>query len=232
MKEAQEKKEHRKTSFYIIPCSQLNIIEPEHRKLRLLQDANLQFKAIPDAPHRPRVETLSASFPLRRGYLYVPEDDRNNQQSLMNQRETIAKLQLLETFQMHLLKQHRIQLKSLRRRSFGTSNSRYFQAFCQHLETPQGTQMAHQKNFQLESASQRSVGRSSRSKKNKRRSSDKYRAVHATRERVRVEVFNGAFARLRSLLPTLPPNKKLAKIEILRLAVCYIAFLDHVLHLN
>lgn len=57
----------------------------------------------------------------------------------------------------------------------------------------------------------------------------KYRTAHATRERIRVEAFNAAFAALRRLLPTLPPDKKLSKIEILRLAICYIAYLNHVL---
>ncbi|KAK3859055.1 hypothetical protein Pcinc_034791 [Petrolisthes cinctipes] len=50
-----------------------------------------------------------------------------------------------------------------------------------------------------------------------------------TRERMRVEAFNVAFAQLRKFLPTLPPDKKLSKIEILRLAICYIAYLNHVL---
>ena len=49
------------------------------------------------------------------------------------------------------------------------------------------------------------------------------------RERMRVEAFNTAFATLRELLPTLPPDKKLSKIEILRLAICYINYLDSVL---
>lgn len=48
-------------------------------------------------------------------------------------------------------------------------------------------------------------------------------------ERVRVEAFNVAFTELRKLLPTLPPDKKLSKIEILKLAICYIAYLNHVL---
>lgn len=38
-----------------------------------------------------------------------------------------------------------------------------------------------------------------------------------------MEAFNLAFAELRKLLPTLPPDKKLSKIEILRLAICYIS---------
>nr|XP_046260556.1 helix-loop-helix protein 2-like [Scatophagus argus] len=66
-------------------------------------------------------------------------------------------------------------------------------------------------------------------KRRKRRATAKYRSAHATRERVRVLAFNVAFAELRKLLPTLPPDKKLSKIEILRLAICYISYLNHVL---
>ncbi|KAG8243306.1 Helix-loop-helix protein 1 [Homalodisca vitripennis] len=66
-------------------------------------------------------------------------------------------------------------------------------------------------------------------RRRRRRATQKYRTAHATRERVRVEAFNVAFCELRKLLPTLPPDKKLSKIEILRLAICYIAYLNHVL---
>lgn len=66
-------------------------------------------------------------------------------------------------------------------------------------------------------------------KRRRRRATQKYRTAHATRERIRVEAFNVAFAELRTLLPTLPPDKKLSKIEILRLAICYISYLNHVL---
>lgn len=66
-------------------------------------------------------------------------------------------------------------------------------------------------------------------RRRRRRATQKYRLAHATRERVRVEAFNVSFAQLRKLLPTLPPEKKLSKIEILRLAICYIAYLNHVL---
>lgn len=66
-------------------------------------------------------------------------------------------------------------------------------------------------------------------RRRRRRATQKYRLAHATRERIRVEAFNVAFAELRHLLPTLPPDKKLSKIEILRLAICYIAYLNHVL---
>ena len=66
-------------------------------------------------------------------------------------------------------------------------------------------------------------------RRRRRRATPKYRSAHASRERVRVEAFNTAFSELRSLLPTLPPDKRLSKIEILRLAICYIAYLNHVL---
>ncbi|KAL1424064.1 hypothetical protein MTO96_003689 [Rhipicephalus appendiculatus] len=68
-----------------------------------------------------------------------------------------------------------------------------------------------------------------RTGRRRRRATQKYRLAHATRERIRVEAFNVAFAQLRRLLPTLPPDKKLSKIEILRLAICYISYLNHVL---
>ncbi|KRY79570.1 Uracil phosphoribosyltransferase -like protein, partial [Trichinella pseudospiralis] len=55
--------------------------------------------------------------------------------------------------------------------------------------------------------------------------------AHASRERSRVESFNRAFEQLRRLLPTLPPNKKLTKIEILRLAISYMTYLDCILML-
>ncbi|XP_053184233.1 helix-loop-helix protein 2-like [Scomber japonicus] len=66
-------------------------------------------------------------------------------------------------------------------------------------------------------------------KRRRRRATAKYRSAHATRERIRVVAFNVAFAELRKLLPTLPPDKRLSKIEILRLAICYISYLNHVL---
>lgn len=69
-------------------------------------------------------------------------------------------------------------------------------------------------------------------RRRRRRATQKYRTAHATRERIRVEAFNVAFADLRKLLPTLPPDKKLSKIEILRLAICYISYLNHVLDLS
>ena len=69
-------------------------------------------------------------------------------------------------------------------------------------------------------------------RRRRRRATQKYRTAHATRERIRVEAFNVAFSELRKLLPTLPPDKKLSKIEILRLAICYISYLNHVLDLS
>ncbi|RUS87867.1 hypothetical protein EGW08_004400 [Elysia chlorotica] len=78
-----------------------------------------------------------------------------------------------------------------------------------------------------------SLGHLSREeRRRRRRATQKYRTAHATRERIRVEAFNVAFSDLRKLLPTLPPDKKLSKIEILRLAICYISYLNDVLDLS
>lgn len=59
----------------------------------------------------------------------------------------------------------------------------------------------------------------------------KYRSIMTrkvftnTRERWRQHNVNTAFAELRKLIPTHPPEKKLSKNEILRLAMRYINFL-------
>lgn len=50
-----------------------------------------------------------------------------------------------------------------------------------------------------------------------------------SRERWRQQNVNGAFTELRRLIPTHPPDRKLSKNEILRLALRYINFLDHLL---
>lgn len=50
-----------------------------------------------------------------------------------------------------------------------------------------------------------------------------------TRERWRQHNVNSAFAELRKLIPTHPPEKKLSKNEILRLAMRYINFLVQLL---
>uniref|UniRef100_A0A665U5S1 Stem cell protein n=1 Tax=Echeneis naucrates TaxID=173247 RepID=A0A665U5S1_ECHNA len=47
-----------------------------------------------------------------------------------------------------------------------------------------------------------------------------------SRERWRQQNVNGAFAELRQLIPTHPPDRKLSKNEILRYALRYINFLD------
>lgn len=51
-----------------------------------------------------------------------------------------------------------------------------------------------------------------------------------SRERWRQQNVNGAFAELRKLIPTHPPDKKLSKNEILRLAMKYINFLAKLLN--
>lgn len=50
-----------------------------------------------------------------------------------------------------------------------------------------------------------------------------------TRERWRQQNVSGAFAELRKLVPTHPPDKKLSKNEILRMAIKYIKLLTNVL---
>lgn len=50
-----------------------------------------------------------------------------------------------------------------------------------------------------------------------------------TREKWRQRNFNGAFANLRKLVPTYPPDRKLSKNEILRLSINYIKLLSSVL---
>lgn len=50
-----------------------------------------------------------------------------------------------------------------------------------------------------------------------------------SRERWRQQHVNLAFGELRKLLPTYPPERKLSKNEILRLAMKYIRFLDDLL---
>lgn len=49
------------------------------------------------------------------------------------------------------------------------------------------------------------------------------------RERWRQQNVNKAFANLRRLVPTYPPDKKLSKNEILRVAIKYIRLLDSIL---
>ncbi|XP_034520118.1 fukutin isoform X4 [Ailuropoda melanoleuca] len=62
------------------------------------------------------------------------------------------------------------------------------------------------------------------------RSSNMTRKIFTnTRERWRQQNVNSAFAKLRKLIPTHPPDKKLSKNETLRLAMRYINFLVKVL---
>ena len=49
--------------------------------------------------------------------------------------------------------------------------------------------------------------------------------------RVRVESFNMAFASLRSLLPSYPLEKRMSKIQILRVIIAYINYLGFLLSL-
>ncbi|KAM7348186.1 transcription factor 15 isoform 2-T2 [Cochliomyia hominivorax] len=60
-------------------------------------------------------------------------------------------------------------------------------------------------------------------------STAKPRHVVNARERCRTQSVNSAFNTLRTLIPTEPYDRKLSKIEILRLAKSYIAHLDAVI---
>ncbi|XP_049873249.1 transcription factor 15 isoform X2 [Pectinophora gossypiella] len=58
----------------------------------------------------------------------------------------------------------------------------------------------------------------------------KQRCQANARERDRTQNVNAAFHTLRLLIPTEPPDRKLSKIEILRLAGSYITHLDNQLY--
>ena len=57
-----------------------------------------------------------------------------------------------------------------------------------------------------------------------------FRSNAGVKEKDRAKSFNMAFDRLRQSIPSLPKSKKLSKIEVLRLAICYMAYLEYVLH--
>ena len=60
-----------------------------------------------------------------------------------------------------------------------------------------------------------------RKAKNKMKTSDSF----IPKEKDRARLFNDAFEKLRRHIPSIPASKKLSKIEILRLAICYMAYL-------
>ncbi|XGW03896.1 hypothetical protein V3C99_015220 [Haemonchus contortus] len=98
------------------------------------------------------------------------------------------------------------------------------------MDQPESNQMAIFCSLYAANKDQKEYRKLSKAERRKRRrATPKYRNLHATRERIRVESFNMAFTQLRSLLPTLPVEKKLSKIEILRLSISYITFLDKLL---
>ncbi|XP_065058574.1 helix-loop-helix protein 15-like [Rhopilema esculentum] len=57
-----------------------------------------------------------------------------------------------------------------------------------------------------------------------------FRPHAGVKEKDRAKAFNIAFDRLRQSIPSLPKSKKLSKIEVLRLAICYLAYLQNVLN--
>lgn len=82
--------------------------------------------------------------------------------------------------------------------------------------------------------SRESIGDNSGMKKKKRKRKPGPVAFHQRqaanqRERRRMKSINEAFERLQLHIPTLPYEKKLSKVETLRLAISYIKFLDQIL---
>jgi len=114
--------------------------------------------------------------------------------------------------------------------SYSDTGNDFFSIICQDADSSCGSlQGGNSSSRQVPSEDCNYLKLSREDKRRQRRASSKYRMAHATRERLRVEAFNSAFCTLRALLPTLPPDKKLSKIEILRLSICYISYLDSVL---
>ncbi|XP_014668336.1 PREDICTED: transcription factor 15-like [Priapulus caudatus] len=68
-----------------------------------------------------------------------------------------------------------------------------------------------------------------RGKRSNAASLSKARMAANARERARTQSVNTGFSALRTLIPTEPADRKLSKIETLRLAVSYIAHLETVL---
>merc|ERR1719158_809745 len=107
--------------------------------------------------------------------------------------------------------------------TYQVQGQEFLSVICQDADSSCGDSMSCQENRCMSSVGYPRLSRED--KRRQRRASSKYRMAHATRERLRVEAFNAAFCTLRELLPTLPPDKKLSKIEILRLSICYISYL-------
>ena len=86
------------------------------------------------------------------------------------------------------------------------------------------------KGMQYESVmnwlNQQAIGGTS---KRKRKITRPQRAAANSRERRRMNHLNGAFEVLREAIPMLPNEKKLSRIQTLRLAIDYISFMDDVL---
>lgn len=83
-------------------------------------------------------------------------------------------------------------------------------------------------SFEISPGSNNSLSSNSSSSK-PRKFSPKQRQVANQRERDRTHSVNSAFGQLRGLIPTEPIDRKLSKIEILRLAGSYINHLHSVL---
>ena len=66
-------------------------------------------------------------------------------------------------------------------------------------------------------------------KMRERRKKSAKRSYEISKEKERAKLFNEAFDGLRQRIPSIPSTKKLSKIEILRLAICYMSYLNFLL---
>ena len=95
-------------------------------------------------------------------------------------------------------------------------------------------QLNKSKDVKISSVMKESLSDNSTIKKKKRKRKPGPVAFHQRqaanqRERRRMKSINEAFERLQLHIPTLPYEKKLSKVETLRLAISYIKFLDQIL---
>nr|XP_033790750.1 basic helix-loop-helix transcription factor scleraxis [Geotrypetes seraphini] len=98
-------------------------------------------------------------------------------------------------------------------------------------ESDSDSSSSDEKSFHLDPTGFSLKGRKRRSNKKSNRINQEPRQRHTAnaRERDRTNSVNTAFTALRTLIPTEPADRKLSKIETLRLASSYISHLGNVL---
>lgn len=116
-----------------------------------------------------------------------------------------------------------------------TSNNESIQLYSSHFQNEHNESIVPNNNDSISSTSSTSSSKSSSGTSSKsssgstRKFSPRQRQVANQRERDRTHSVNSAFVQLRTLIPTEPLDRKLSKIETLRLAGSYINHLHSVL---